>query len=136
MFHSDENDSIYNIYFFNKSLFSFIMRGKSYRQNSSRFYTRDCRNFKKRSWFLLLQKDPIRGISNGRLIISGMSSANLINTKERIRKGTLTFQPPKPVEPWTETLDATEDGPVCFMPITEYFKDCLRLNVYTRRVGN
>ena len=46
--------------------------------------------------------------------------------------GELRFQPPIPVEKWTDTYDATKDGPMCPQPfLTPISEDCLTLNVYT-----
>ncbi|XP_063699252.1 juvenile hormone esterase-like [Culicoides brevitarsis] len=49
----------------------------------------------------------------------------------------LRFKPPVPVEPWNETFDATEDGPMCPQPNKtreEYSEDCLRLNIYMKQL--
>ena len=57
--------------------------------------------------------------------------------------GTLRFQPPRPVEPWQETYDATKFGPSApqpsmaapdmplKLPVEPTDEDCLFLNVYT-----
>ncbi|CAH1962624.1 unnamed protein product [Acanthoscelides obtectus] len=57
--------------------------------------------------------------------------------------GERRFQPPEPVHPWKETLDATKTNKVCLQdPILEgdgYIygtEDCLVLNVYTPRISN
>ncbi|KAK0159974.1 hypothetical protein PV328_007428 [Microctonus aethiopoides] len=44
------------------------------------------------------------------------------------------FKAPLPVESWSETLDATNDGPACPQPFSNQTEseDCLRLNIYTR----
>ncbi|GIY55997.1 acetylcholinesterase-1 [Caerostris darwini] len=55
--------------------------------------------------------------------------------------GDLRFKKPKPVQPWTDTLQATEQSPACIQ-YTEYpfpwydsmpgkSEDCLYLNIYT-----
>ncbi|KAL1132549.1 hypothetical protein AAG570_010503 [Ranatra chinensis] len=53
--------------------------------------------------------------------------------------GQLRFKAPVPVEPWSEVVDATEDGPVCHQPGAEYFgppsEDCLYINVYTKELS-
>ncbi|XP_037051706.1 esterase FE4-like [Bradysia coprophila] len=49
----------------------------------------------------------------------------------------LRFKPPMPVHPWTDTFDATDDGPMCPQPFanqTLIDEDCLRLNIYTNNL--
>lgn len=52
--------------------------------------------------------------------------------------GELRFVNPKPVKPWTPTVfDASQDGPMCPQPWnnqTDVSEDCLRLNVYTKKL--
>ena len=57
--------------------------------------------------------------------------------------GKLRFMPPEPVRPWTETLEATSNGPECpqvpnpFLPGTDDMsEDCLTLNIFTRNLDN
>ncbi|KAK4874277.1 hypothetical protein RN001_013637 [Aquatica leii] len=51
--------------------------------------------------------------------------------------GELRFQPPVPVDNWSNVYDATEDGPVCPQPNhTPMSEDCLFLNVYTTKLPN
>merc|ERR1711892_696574 len=52
--------------------------------------------------------------------------------------GSLRFQAPLPVRPWTKTLEAFDKGPQCyqkneFLPgvNADYSEDCLHLNIYT-----
>jgi para-nitrobenzyl esterase len=51
--------------------------------------------------------------------------------------GELRWRPPQPVEPWTETFDATRFGSQCIQPAvmglapTNANEDCLSLNVWT-----
>uniref|UniRef100_A0A336LPH6 Carboxylic ester hydrolase n=1 Tax=Culicoides sonorensis TaxID=179676 RepID=A0A336LPH6_CULSO len=51
----------------------------------------------------------------------------------------LRFKDPVPIESWNETFDATSDGPMCPQPDKnemEYSEDCLRLNIYIRKLPN
>ncbi|KAK4874276.1 hypothetical protein RN001_013636 [Aquatica leii] len=49
--------------------------------------------------------------------------------------GDLRFQPPVPVDSWSNVYDATKDGPVCPQPnFTPVSEDCLFLNVYTTKL--
>lgn len=51
--------------------------------------------------------------------------------------GELRFKDPLPVEPWTDILNAQNDGPICPQPTTSNFQiseDCLQLNVYTHEL--
>ncbi|KAK2582035.1 hypothetical protein KPH14_002740 [Odynerus spinipes] len=51
--------------------------------------------------------------------------------------GYLRFKPPVEVDPWTEVLNATEDGPVCPQLKDDDVigdEDCLNLNVYTPKI--
>lgn len=54
--------------------------------------------------------------------------------------GILRWKPPVPIKTsWNNIYDATVDGPVCYQQINEFpeelmSEDCLRLNVYTRKV--
>ncbi|KAK0159656.1 hypothetical protein PV327_010750 [Microctonus hyperodae] len=45
------------------------------------------------------------------------------------------FKAPQAVQAWSETLDATRDGPACPQPSSNQTEseDCLRLNIYTRQ---
>ena len=54
--------------------------------------------------------------------------------------GDLSYLPPLPVQPWLETLEATQDGSPCLQPRTEFSglgdlssmsEDCLTLNIFT-----
>lgn len=51
----------------------------------------------------------------------------------------LRFKAPQPVEPWNNTLYATEDGPLCpqaWKKPSDMSEDCLKLNVYTTALPN
>jgi len=53
----------------------------------------------------------------------------------------LRFKPPRPIRPWTDTLDASKKGPYCWQvqdlapgPAKEMSEDCLHLSIYTSNV--
>ncbi|KAL7289596.1 hypothetical protein TKK_0016454 [Trichogramma kaykai] len=50
--------------------------------------------------------------------------------------GERRFKPPVPVDPWSGTFDASEEGPSCpLIQVPELAsEDCLRLNVYTTKL--
>ena len=57
--------------------------------------------------------------------------------------GKLRFQPPVPVRPWSEELEATHNGPACVQMVTPALgpnegvsEDCLRLNIFTKSLND
>ena len=60
--------------------------------------------------------------------------------------GKLRFKPPVPVTPWTDVLEANENGPQCLQMASplipkdqsapEMSEDCLTLNVFTNNIGS
>ncbi|XP_072948775.1 juvenile hormone esterase-like [Epargyreus clarus] len=54
--------------------------------------------------------------------------------------GTLRFMPPIPRKPWSNVLDATQEGPVCAQMVGRYqihqmSEDCLNINIYVPASG-
>jgi para-nitrobenzyl esterase len=75
----------------------------------------------------------VKGIvdSNGIVVFKGVPYAEP-------PVGELRFTPPQPPEPWSDTYEASEFGPICPQPQDEYedtevpqSEDCLTLNVWT-----
>lgn len=66
------------------------------------------------------------------------SESDLFKIRIYKKKKQIAFQPPKPIDPWNGTFDATTDGPMCPQPTlnaTDVSEDCLRLNVYSRALS-
>ncbi|CAA9998704.1 unnamed protein product [Nesidiocoris tenuis] len=50
--------------------------------------------------------------------------------------GSLRFQDPVPLEPWSGTLDASKPGNMCLQMQDEGNEDCLYLNIYTPKIDS